>query len=129
MEHHHTGVKHLYVNKPYCTLNLISSIACGGITLAHRTSLCATTGANIPKRFMRRLFFIYIWIAPVILSVLAFLFAPSPPVLQCLTPGFLLTWNCAAIGINVLVPLTIFAACQCLAGQIERKGLTAAGMV
>ncbi|KAJ6603837.1 hypothetical protein B0H10DRAFT_2078615 [Mycena sp. CBHHK59/15] len=108
-------------------LSLISFIACAGITIAHRTILCATTGATAPKQFMRRFLLIYTWIAPVVLFAFTVLITPSPPVLQCLTPGFL-TWSCTPIGINVLFPLTIFAACQWRARQIE-KGSTAAGMV
>ncbi|KAJ7816606.1 hypothetical protein B0H14DRAFT_2844518 [Mycena olivaceomarginata] len=76
---------------------------------------------------MRRFLLIYTWIAPVVLFALTVLITPSPPVVQCLTPGFL-TWSCTPIGINVLFPLTIFAACQWRARQIE-KGSTAAGMV
>ncbi|KAJ7795024.1 hypothetical protein B0H14DRAFT_2921209, partial [Mycena olivaceomarginata] len=45
-------------------LSLISSIACAGITIAHKTILCATTGATAPKQFMCRLLLIYTWIAP-----------------------------------------------------------------
>ncbi|KAJ7802157.1 hypothetical protein B0H14DRAFT_3781514 [Mycena olivaceomarginata] len=108
-------------------LNLLSSFACAGITIAHRTILC--TRVTAPKEFMCQLLLIYTCIAPVVLYVLTMLFAPLPPVLQCLTPGFLLTWSCAPIGINVLVPLTIFAACQWMARQIEKKSLSAAGLV